>query len=98
MIGADYKNDAFSAGFAFRDGGPVQLSEQQSRRMAVRRDLEAYGLFKIRTGVQLRVAVNNALGEDALDYTRYQDSAGISETWTRTPDSARLSANVEFKF
>jgi outer membrane receptor for ferrienterochelin and colicin len=100
VLGADYRADKFSAGasFAFRTGGPVRISEQQTSWMRVRRDLEAYLLYKISTGLQLRTSVNNALGEDERSASRYQDSLGTSQSWSRNPRSARVQANLEIKF
>jgi len=100
VLGTDYRADKFNAGasFAYRAGGPVRISEQQGSRMQARRELEAYVLYKIRTGLQLRTSVSNALGEDDLTESLYQDSRGTSQSWGRTPRSARLQANLEVKF
>ena len=100
-LGVDYKGKgAFSAGasFAYRGGGMVQVSQEQSRQMFARRELEAYALYKFGPRMQLRVALNNALDEDNLGYARYRDASGISESWSRNPDSRRLQANLEIKF
>lgn len=86
------------ASFAFRAGEPVRISEQQGSRMQPRRELEAYLLYKIRTGLQLRTSVSNALGEDDLSESSYQDSRGTSRNWSRNPRSARLQANLDIKF
>lgn len=100
VLGADYREDKYSAGasFAYRAGGPVRISEQQFGRLQQRRELEAYLLYKVRTGVQLRLAVSNALGEDTLGESRYQDLNGTSQTTSRGPGSPRLQANLELKF
>ncbi len=100
VLGTDYRADKFSAGasFAFRTGGPVRVSEQQTSWMRVRRELEAYLLYKISPGLQLRTSVNNALGEDDRSASRYQDSQGASQSWSRNPRSARVQANLEIKF
>jgi outer membrane receptor protein involved in Fe transport len=99
-LGLDYRADKYSAGasFAFRDGGPVRVSEQQFRRLFARRELEAYLLYKFKPGMQLRLAVNNALGEDNRNESRYVDTNGTSESWGRAADSARFQANLEMKF
>lgn len=100
VLGTDYRGDKFSAGasFAFRTGGPVRISEQQTSWTWVRRDLEAYLLYKISTGLQLRTSVSNALGEDDRSASRYDDSLGTSQSWSRNPRSARVQANLEMKF
>lgn len=100
VLGADYREDKYSAGasFSYRTGGPVRVSEQQTVQLQARRGLEAYWLYKIRTGLQVRLALGNALGQDDIGDSRYQDVNGTSRTWSRTPASARLQANLEMKF
>jgi outer membrane receptor for ferrienterochelin and colicins len=99
-LGADYREDKFSAGasLAYRGGGMVRQSVEQFIRQQGRRDLEAYWLYKIRKGLQLRLSVANALGEDNRGESRYVDVNGTSETRSWTPGSARLQANIEMKF
>ncbi|MBY0241592.1 MAG: TonB-dependent receptor [Burkholderiaceae bacterium] len=99
-LGADYREDKFSAGasLAYRGGGMVRQSQQQLMRQQGRRDLEAYWLYKVRTGLQVRLSVNNALGEDNRGESRYVDDRGTSETRSWNAGSARLNANVEMKF
>jgi outer membrane receptor for ferrienterochelin and colicin len=99
VLGLDYRQDKFNAGasFAFREGGPVRISEQQTSRLQARRELEAYLLYKFRLGLQLRLGVSNALGEDNLSDSRYQDVNGASQTWSRSPGSPRVQANLEVK-
>lgn len=100
VLGLDYRADKFNTGasFAYRAGGPVRISEQQSARMQLHRDLEAYLLYKFTQGLQLRVAVSNALGEDNRTESRYDDSSGSSQTFTHSPRSPRFQANLEIKF
>jgi outer membrane receptor for ferrienterochelin and colicins len=99
-LGLDYRADKFSAGgsFVFRDGGPVRVSEQQYRRLFPRREVEAYLLYKFKPTLQLRLAVNNALGEDNRSESHYVDVNGTSQSWSRSADSARFQANLEMKF
>ena len=99
VLGLDYRADKFNTGasFAYREGGPVRISEQQSARMQLHRDLEAYLLYKFSLGLQLRVAVSNALGEDNRTESRYDDPSGSSQTFTNSPRSPRFQANLEIK-
>ena len=99
-LGVDYKVDTFSAGasYAYREGGLVRISEQQYRLQRQRRDLEGYMLYKIRKGLDLRIAVSNALGEEDLNYSRYVDSNGSSESWSEVKASPFLRVNLEMKF
>ena len=60
--------------------------------------MEAYLLYKFTPTLQLRLAVNNALGEDNRSESRYVDVNGTSQSWSRSADSARFQANLEMKF
>jgi len=99
-LGFDYRADKHNLGmsFAFRDGGMVRVSEEQYSRLFRKRELEAYWLYKFKPGMQLRVSVNNALGDDTFSESRYVDLNGASRNWSRSEDSARFQANLEMKF
>jgi outer membrane receptor for ferrienterochelin and colicins len=99
-LGLDYRADRVTAGtsFAYRQGTPVRTSPQQTIRLFQRRDLDAYLLYKYTPGAQLRVSVNNLLGEDTFGYSRYGDANGTSRSWSRSHGYPRLSANLELKF
>ncbi|WP_158206830.1 TonB-dependent receptor plug domain-containing protein [Pseudoduganella flava] len=99
-LGIDYKGPTHSAGasLAFRGGGEQRVSVEQYRQQFRRRDLEAYWLYKFSARHQLRVTASNILGDDNPSYSRYVDAAGSNENWGYTPDSARLSVNLELKF
>ncbi|HEX8606770.1 MAG TPA: TonB-dependent receptor [Pseudoduganella sp.] len=99
-VGIDWKGAQHSAGasLAYRGGGPLRISVEQSRQQFRRRDLEAYWLVKFTPQYQLRVSGSNLLGDDNPSYSRYADAAGIEENRGNTPDSARLQVNLEMKF
>ncbi len=99
VLGADYKADQFSTGasFSYRGGGPVRISEQQSAYLQLHRELEAYLLYKLGKGVQLRVTGSNLLGEDNRGYSRYQDAKGSSESWSLNPSGRRVQLSLELK-
>ncbi|GAB2866161.1 hypothetical protein GCM10027277_38740 [Pseudoduganella ginsengisoli] len=99
-LGADYREDKFSAGasLAYRGGGPVRISDEQFVRQYRRRDVEAYWLYKVHAGLQVRLSASNLLGDDNDSLSRYVDRSGTSETRSWSPGSARLGANVEMKF
>lgn len=99
-LGVDYKGgDKYSAGasFAFRAGGPVRISEQQSTDLQRKRDLEGYFLYKIQPGLQLRASISNVLGEESHEVYRYRGQDGTDETLTRRPNSRRIQLNLEIK-
>ena len=92
----DRLEHAMLAGFTHEP--VVRLSEQLSGILQTQRDLEMYLLYKIRTGLQLRLAVSNALGQDRHGYSRYEDANGYNRSWSYNPGSPRLQANLEMKF
>ena len=99
-MGFAYKGDTFNAGasFAYRDGGLVRVSQAQFEWRQRHRELEAYALFKVRQGLDLRLAAGNVLGEDERTRSRYVDASGSNETWLRRPASPSLQLNLEMKF
>jgi outer membrane receptor for ferrienterochelin and colicins len=99
VAGLDYRKDKWSAGvsLAFRSGGPVRVSAQQSVQLYRRRDLDAYALYKFTPQWQLRVAASNLFGEDNRTFARYQDASGTSETWSVARGAARLQASLELE-
>jgi outer membrane receptor protein involved in Fe transport len=98
--GIDWKGVQHSAGasLAYRGGGPLRVSVEQSQQQFRRRDLEAYWLYKFTPQHQLRVSGSNLLGDDNRNYQRYATAAGTEENLGNTPDSPRISINLEMKF
>jgi outer membrane receptor for ferrienterochelin and colicins len=99
-LGADYKNGAFSAGgsYAFRNGGPVRISLNQTAYQTVRRDLEVYGLWKFDPKNQLRVALSNILKQDFINENTYTDASGSMRRVSVFPGVVVLRATMEMKF
>jgi outer membrane receptor for ferrienterochelin and colicins len=100
VFGADYKKEPLGWGvnLAYRRGGPVRMSQEQSILLQADRALDGYVQYSPRKGLDLRLSVGNALGTDDLGYTRYRDASGTSETWTRDARSLELRLNVGVKF
>lgn len=100
VFGADYKKEPFSWGInlAFREGGMVRVSQEQSTQLQARRDVDGYVQYSPRKGLDLRLSFGNALGADDVGYSRYRDASGTSEMWTRGPQSIELRFNVGVKF
>nr|WP_307727972.1 TonB-dependent receptor [Massilia terrae] len=98
-LGADYRTGAFTVGgsFAFRAGGPVRLSANQSNYQNVRRDLDLYATWRLDPKYQLRLALNNVLGQDGLNATSYATPAGLVTRNTVYPGYmvARLTLEVK---
>ena len=99
-LGVDYKNGAFSAGgsYAFRNGGPVRISINQTAYQTVRRDLEVYGLWKFDPKNQLRVALSNILKQDFINENTYTDQSGSVRRVSAFPGVVVLRATMEMKF
>lgn len=99
VMGMDYRQDKVTAGasFAFKSGGPLRVSEQQSTHLYRRRDLDAYLAYRFTPQYQLRVAASNILGEDTRTYSRYQDASGASETWSVGRGLPRVQVSLEVK-
>jgi outer membrane receptor for ferrienterochelin and colicins len=100
VFGADYKKEPFSWGInlAYRRGGMVRVSEEQSTQLQARRSVDGYVQYSPRKGLDLRLSIGNALGVDDLGYSRYRDASGTSEMWTRAPQSIELRFNIGVKF
>ncbi|MGZ8317596.1 MAG: TonB-dependent receptor plug domain-containing protein [Telluria sp.] len=99
-VGIDYKNGALATGgsFNFSNGGLVRISAEQTRYQSVRRELEAYALWKFTPKVQLRVSAANILSQDGLVDATYADSRGLTRTVSLIPASASFRASLEVKF
>ncbi|NML60902.1 TonB-dependent receptor [Massilia sp. RP-1-19] len=99
-FGIDYKAGPLTAGasYAFKNGGPVRISENIGSYTSVRRDLDLYALWKFNPTYQLRVAVSNALGQDFISDSTYTDSFGSSRSRSIYPGPTVARATLEAKF
>jgi outer membrane receptor protein involved in Fe transport len=99
-LGIDYKAGALTTGgsFAFKNGGPVRISAQQTSYQSVRRDLEVYGLWKFDPRNQLRVAVSNILSQDFIAEKTYADASGMVHRTSIFPGNVIVRATMEMKF
>lgn len=100
-VAFDYKNGALTAGgsYVFRNGGYVRVSETQATYQTVRRELEAYLLWKLDPRSQLRVTLANVLAQDFVN-ENYVVRPGI-DTSRRTqvfPSPLLVRATWEQKF
>ena len=98
-FGVDYKAGALTTGgsFAFKNGGPVRISETQSSYISVRRDLDVYGLWKFDQKNQLRVSLSNILEQDFINQSTYGDSNGSVHRKSIFPGVVVLRATMEMK-
>ena len=99
-LGIDYKKGPLTAGasYAFKNGGPVRISENLGSYTSVRRELDMYAAWKFSAMFQLRVAVSNALGQDYINDSTYSDRFGSSRTRSVNPGPTAARATLEMKF
>ncbi|RJG19200.1 TonB-dependent receptor plug domain-containing protein [Massilia cavernae] len=99
-FGFDYKQGALTTGasFNFANGGVVRVSNEQTRNQSVRRDLEAYVLWKFSPKTQLRVAASNILAQDFISDVTYADKFGSTRSVSVFLGGATLRATLEIKF
>jgi len=100
-LGLDYKGGQLTAGasYSLRTGGLVQISDKQSARAPVSRDLEAYAVWKFSAKTQLRVVLSNLLARDYVSDTAYVDPVrGTTERHSAAPSDPSLRLTMEMKF
>ena len=100
-LGIDYKRADFSTGasFAYKQGATVRVSERQTSFLVVRRDLEAYALYKFNPKQQLRVALSNLLGQDFVNRGSFvEEGRGLILRDSRFGAGPSLRATLELKF
>jgi outer membrane receptor protein involved in Fe transport len=99
-FGIDYKVGPLTTGgsFAFRNGGPVRISETQTSYQTVRRDLDLYALWKFNPKVQLRVAFSNVLGQDWYSSSSYAQRDMLMTRTSVSPAYMVTRATLEVKF
>ncbi|UGQ48283.1 TonB-dependent receptor plug domain-containing protein [Massilia endophytica] len=101
-LAADYKSKdgklTLGSSYAFKNGGHVRISDKQSAYQSVRRDLEAYALWKFDPKLQLRVAVSNLLTQDFISDSAYTDDSGTLRRTAVLPGYVTTRATLEMRF
>jgi outer membrane receptor protein involved in Fe transport len=99
-FGLDYKVGKLTTGgsFAFKNGGEVRVSANQTAYVNVRRDLDLYALWKFDPKLQLRVATSNLLGQDYISESSYTSTTDVLRNRTVNVRSASARATLEMKF
>jgi outer membrane receptor protein involved in Fe transport len=101
-LGLDYRapGGKLSAGssFAFKSGGPVRINLNQFGYQSVRRDLDAYALWKFNPKYQLRFAVSNLLRQDFLADSRYVDGNGTLRRTSLFQGYAMVRLTLEARY
>jgi outer membrane receptor protein involved in Fe transport len=98
--GVDYKAGALTTGaaIAYRRGGWVQVSAQESQLIDSRRDIEAYALWKFSQRYQVRLALANLAQRDARSFRQFVDASGQRTSSFVSPNSTRVTLSLEAKF
>lgn len=98
-FGVNYKAGALTTGgsFAFKNGGPVRIADNQYGYQSVRRDLEVYGLWKFSPANQLRLAVTNIMRQDFVNLTTFINSKNRTATTGPAFSRAWLSCARRWK-
>ncbi len=97
-VGVDYKAGALSAGssFSFRNGGLVRLSQTQYAYGTVRRELDAYALWKFDPKNQVRVALTNILAQNSVQQNWYLDNDNsLRKRTTYFPGDTAIRVTLE---
>lgn len=99
-FGADYKKGAFSLGgnLALVGAASTRRSAFETRYVSARRELEAYGLYKVNAKEQLRVTMRNLLRTDSASSARYADANGSVETLDQSEGLIGWRVQYEVKF
>jgi len=101
-LGVDWRapGGKLSAGssFVFKSGGPVRINVDQFGYQSVRRDLDAYALYKVTPQYQLRLALSNLLAQDFIDDSRYVDENGTLRRTSIFPGRTMARVTLEARF
>jgi outer membrane receptor for ferrienterochelin and colicins len=101
-LGADYKTRdgklSLGGSYAFKTGGYVQTTVQQSSYQTVRRDLDIYALWKFNPKLQLRVAASNLLTQDFVSDSAYTDMSGIQRRTMIIPGYINTRVTLEMRY
>lgn len=99
-LGADYKRGAMTIGMnlSMVAGGWARLSREESSFVSQKRDLQAYALYKLDAGRQLRFSLFNVLKNDSERADAYADLAGMLESRMFTQGYLGWRLQFEHKF
>lgn len=98
--GFDYKLGTLSTGatVAYRRGGWVRMSAQETQLLESRSDIDAYVLWKPDAHHSLRLSLANLAREGFQRDSYYTDANGTLANRSRNPGYAQVGASLEIKF
>jgi outer membrane receptor for ferrienterochelin and colicins len=82
----------------FKNGGPVRVSINQTSYQNVRRELDAYALWKFDPKLGLRISLNNLLRQDNVFASSYVTDGAVLRRSAVAPSGVTVRAMVELKF
>jgi outer membrane receptor protein involved in Fe transport len=99
-LGVDYKEGALTTGgtLVFKNGGPVRVSINQTSYQNVRRELDAYALWKFDPKLGLRISLNNLLRQDNQFASSYVTDGAVLRRSAVAPSGVTVRAMLELKF
>ncbi|MEP7155802.1 MAG: TonB-dependent receptor [Betaproteobacteria bacterium] len=101
-LGLDYrmKGGIVVAGtsYSFKSGGDVRISENQTRYVTPKRELELYALWKYTPKLNVRLTMSNLLRQDYRSESAYFDQVGTVRRADISPSSMNVRLNMELKF
>lgn len=100
-LGADWRPAGrpftLGANLSLVRGGWARLSETERVHTSVKRNLDAYVLWKVDAKTQLRLSAANLLHQDQLAYRSYQDADGGLEQYTAVRNFPIYRLSLELK-
>jgi outer membrane receptor for ferrienterochelin and colicins len=99
-LGIDFKSGRLGTGasYVFRNGGPVRISAHEATYISVRRDLDAYALWKVDAKQQWRLSLSNLLGQDQTNARIHTDASGTSRRLSVYPSNTVVRLALELKY
>lgn len=101
-LGIDYKLDklplTIGGNASFQDGGLVRISDAQSSYSVPKRVLDLYALWKFDAKTNLRASIGNAVHQDNINVSIYDDGKRYTRQTNTTPTTVMARLMFEHKF
>jgi outer membrane receptor for ferrienterochelin and colicins len=100
-LGADWRMDGapltVGGNFGFIGAGPIAVSAQQLVSSNIKRQLDAYGAWKVDARTQLRLTLSNLWRQDQVDESLYASTDGSTRQLNTSPTDAVIRLALEMK-
>ncbi|MGZ5200755.1 MAG: TonB-dependent receptor plug domain-containing protein [Telluria sp.] len=99
-LGLDYSVGTWTTGasFAFKNGGHVRVSAEQTAYVNVQRNLDLYALWKLDRKYQLRLSASNVLGQDMIREASYTSANGVLHNRLANVVNPNMRVTLEARF